>query len=110
MTASFRRGYAILRAEEKGDMEETTILNDELLSMVSRLHSRNRQALAKYALFLLDAQETEQPRRQAEKEAAFESLEKFYGILGDVDPGEILAEAMREKYGSVPRREHDCVR
>ncbi len=85
-------------------MERTTILNDKLLDMVSRLNPENRRALAKYASFLLDAQEQDEPRRHAQKKAALKELEKLRGIFGDEDPGEILAEAMREKYGSVTRK------
>ena len=90
-------------------MKGTPILNGELVDMISRLNSENRRALAKYASFLLDAQERERPQRQARRKAALEALSKHQGILGDEDPGEILAEAMREKYGNVSRKEYDRV-
>ncbi len=88
-------------------MDAANTLNKDIVGLIMRLDRDGRQNLARYAEFLYGEQAKDAPIKQAEKEEALRNLSRHRGILGDENPGEVLAEAMRDKYGHDFRECHE---
>ena len=82
-------------------MEGTTMADNNLIEMITRLDPEDLNSVKKYVAFLLAEEDDEEEPTMAEKQKALEELRRHRGVLGGADREALRASAMEEKYGRV---------